>query len=589
MKPKWRVGLILSCFFVFVISNVIAGYPTFAQTDEVKTINIDTDSTWKSLDTEVKGWTSAAFDDSWWLDSWEESTPIPGLSQAKAIWYPQEPKPQTTYFRKTFQIDGTEIISTRITIHVKQGIYDGDTIEIYVNEEFVGKETSYWLDRESRWDFDISPFLTTGKNVIAVKVFLKPAFSKPEDEVINRTYWGLSGEIRYRAAPLAISSPTPSPSLAPEEPSSQSGVELGQPYVDLYGQVTDVAVGGEIIASLSTVNPITSSGTLVVQLTLRVPSGWSITSSGFGNVVGGMSTNSYEIEQGPNTKSIEVHILANEAYEGHITGYMDYYFKGEESKYHAEVSLPVKATLVEPTSEVPIPLLTSPEDSSEDKGSGTTLAVIIVICIAAAGLVLARVIYRRRAPVPVKRDNSDTLPLPRKSEGPKPYKEARKDDPLAPNRVPREMVLDIKEGQKGISYERLFSPYVRGATIIKIYDPYIKMAHQAYNLLNFCEILDTHGERVKVELVTARDSTLESQQEKKLDEIKKGLLNDNIELEYEFNDKQHDRWIETDTGWRIMLGRGLDIFQPREDYYGRGFSDQTKRKCRATTITYTRL
>ena len=51
----------------------------------------------------------------------------------------------------------------------------------------------------------------------------------------------------------------------------------------------------------------------------------------------------------------------------------------------------------------------------------------------------------------------------------------------------------------------------------------------------------------------------------------------------------HDRWIETDTGWRIILGRGLDIFQKPDDKFTLGFMDQTKRKCKATTITYTRV
>lgn len=116
-----------------------------------------------------------------------------------------------------------------------------------------------------------------------------------------------------------------------------------QPYVDLHGQVTDVVVGEEIILQLSVVNPITSPGTLVVQLTLRIPSGWSITSSGFGHGAGGLRTNTYEIEQGPNPRVIEVHIVANEPFEGVVEGKTDYYFEGLEKKYHDEVSLPVSA------------------------------------------------------------------------------------------------------------------------------------------------------------------------------------------------------------------------------------------------------
>jgi len=50
----------------------------------------------------------------------------------------------------------------------------------------------------------------------------------------------------------------------------------------------------------------------------------------------------------------------------------------------------------------------------------------------------------------------------------------------------------------------------------------------------------------------------------------------------------HDRWIETDTGWRIILGRGLDLFLKPEGKFTLGFMDQTKRRCKATTITYMR-
>jgi len=68
--------------------------------------------------------------------------------------------------------------------------------------------------------------------------------------------------------------------------------------------------------------------------------------------------------------------------------------------------------------------------------------------------------------------------------------------------------------------------------------------------------------------------------------MKAGFSQNQIELDYQFDNSLHDRWIETDTGWRIILGRGLDIFQKPEDRFSLGFFDQTKRKCKATTITY---
>ena len=160
--------------------------------------------------------------------------------------------------------------------------------------------------------------------------------------------------------PTPTRTPEPSPTPIPEQPV----LEPGQPYVDLYGHMTDIIVGDEIILYLSVVNPITSPGTLVVQLTLRIPSGWSITSSGFAHGAGGLRTNTYEIGRGPNPQEIDVHILANEPYEGDVMGYMDYYFKEEaETKYHNEARLPVTAKLAQPTREPPselVPVTPSP-------------------------------------------------------------------------------------------------------------------------------------------------------------------------------------------------------------------------------------
>jgi len=47
--------------------------------------------------------------------------------------------------------------------------------------------------------------------------------------------------------------------------------------------------------------------------------------------------------------------------------------------------------------------------------------------------------------------------------------------------------------------------------------------------------------------------------------------------------------LKIDTGWRISLGRGLDIFKKTEGKFSLGFVDQTKRECKATTITYTKV
>ena len=47
--------------------------------------------------------------------------------------------------------------------------------------------------------------------------------------------------------------------------------------------------------------------------------------------------------------------------------------------------------------------------------------------------------------------------------------------------------------------------------------------------------------------------------------------------------------IAADNGWKITLGRGLDIFEKVEGRFNVAALDQTKRKCKACELTYVRL
>ena len=189
--------------------------------------------------------------------------------------------------------------------------------------------------------------------------------------------------------------------------------------------------------------------------------------------------------------------------------------------------------------------------------------------------------------VTIKSNIPDEFQTSHPDERPNPEEEVKKGDPLSPDRVPEEKTLDIVDGQKGISFEKLFFPYIKDAMVITICDPYIRLQYQIYNLINFCEILEPKRGNIKVHLITACDVSQEIEVRDKLNELTKGLSSDHIEFDYVFDNTIHDRWIETDTGWKINLGRGLDVFQKQADKFTLGFLDQTKRKCKATTIIYT--
>ncbi len=167
--------------------------------------------------------------------------------------------------------------------------------------------------------------------------------------------------------------------------------------------------------------------------------------------------------------------------------------------------------------------------------------------------------------------------------------EANEIDPFSLNRKPIEMTLDISEGQKGVSYARLFGPYLRGAKRVKLVDPYIRFDYQIHNFVNFCECLASAEGDVDVELVTSAGGLdKEVELAEKLEEVQASLEQDRISMTYSFDSSRHDRWIESDTGWRINLGRGLDIFQKPEGRFSLGFVDQSRRACKATTVSYHR-
>jgi len=75
-----------------------------------------------------------------------------------------------------------------------------------------------------------------------------------------------------------------------------------------------------------------------------------------------------------------------------------------------------------------------------------------------------------------------------------------------------------------------------------------------------------------------------------LDELKNDLVNVGIDFSYDFVDDRefHERSIITDDGWKIILGRGLDIYEPTGKFSLATVS-QDQRKCRDFNAIYTKI
>ena len=157
-------------------------------------------------------------------------------------------------------------------------------------------------------------------------------------------------------------------------------------------------------------------------------------------------------------------------------------------------------------------------------------------------------------------------------------------------------VLDIPENAIGYSFETLLMPYLREPKKIEIVDPYIRAPHQLRNLFDLLtEIIVTKpiDELVEVHLVTSEEGSRPDWKENQFNglcEIEDSAREAGVEFSWEFDGAKHDRQITTDTGWRIILGRGLDIFQPftSASRYDLRLRLQDRRRTKACTITYLR-
>lgn len=162
-----------------------------------------------------------------------------------------------------------------------------------------------------------------------------------------------------------------------------------------------------------------------------------------------------------------------------------------------------------------------------------------------------------------------------------------------PSEVLQEKHLTFEENQKGVSYDSLFGPYIKGATKIVVTDPYIRLFYQMRNMMEFLETVVKHRadiEEVTVHLVTVEDEYKSDQQRENLEKMKTASAALGLEFTWEFNNSGslHARHIVTDRGWKISLDRGLDIFQHYEmsEAFNFGNRLQQFRPCKAFEVTY---
>ena len=158
---------------------------------------------------------------------------------------------------------------------------------------------------------------------------------------------------------------------------------------------------------------------------------------------------------------------------------------------------------------------------------------------------------------------------------------------------PAEQHLSFSENQRGLSFDALFGPYLRGAVKLTVTDPYIRLFYQVRNFMEFLETVAKHKpreEEVAVHLITTEDDFKGDQQKENFGKIQEACGAVGIDFTWEFAEigSIHARHIVTDHGWKILLDRGLDIFQHYEMNDAFTFANrlQQYRNCKAFEVTF---
>jgi len=155
--------------------------------------------------------------------------------------------------------------------------------------------------------------------------------------------------------------------------------------------------------------------------------------------------------------------------------------------------------------------------------------------------------------------------------------------------------LTFQENQKGVSFDRLFGPYLQGAGSVTITDPYLRLFYQIRNLMELLEVIvrrKAPDEEIAVHLITGEDEFRGEQQKENFEKIKESASSVGVVFSWEFDTTGtiHARHIVTDHGWKISLDRGLDIFQQYDMNDAFAFANrlQEYRQCKAFEVTFIR-
>ena len=96
------------------------------------------------------------------------------------------------------------------------------------------------------------------------------------------------------------------------------------------------------------------------------------------------------------------------------------------------------------------------------------------------------------------------------------------------------------------------------------------------------------GQLIEFHLVTNNTEEYIEKSKEYFDQMIFSLKKLDIDFTYQFDNSIHDRSIEMNNGWKIVLGRGLDIWQNTGEWVDPENYIQEKRICRDFEVTFVR-
>lgn len=145
---------------------------------------------------------------------------------------------------------------------------------------------------------------------------------------------------------------------------------------------------------------------------------------------------------------------------------------------------------------------------------------------------------------------------------------------------------EIYDNQKGISYENLFGEYLTDAKTITIIDPFIRLSYQFRNLIELINLIATNkqlDETIKIKLITKEDENNPDTKER-LKDVEYNVSSIGINFFFEYDERIHDRYILINDEWKIILGRGLDIWNKTGGHFDIAETNQLYRSCKGFSM-----